>query len=36
MLNTIEEYQTWLDFIERLNDGNDWFGIEMLGTNYKP
>ena len=35
MLNTVEEYQTWLDFIEQLSDGCDWFSIEMLDTTYK-
>lgn len=35
MLNTIEEYQTWLAFMDSLNDGCNWFGIEMLGTTYK-
>lgn len=35
MINTIAEYETWLEFIDNLNDGTDWFSITMLGTNYK-
>lgn len=35
IINTIAEYETWLEFIDNLNDGTDWFSIILFNTTYK-
>lgn len=35
ILNTVEEYQSWLDFVRRLNDGCDWFRIILFQNEYR-